>query len=172
MEYFNIGKIVATHGLKGEVLLKHSLGNGFDFKKIKALFLEDQKEFFLPWFIKDSKKKNNNETFFLLEGIDNKEEASRLLQKGVWLKEEDFHSHVPKDTLVSLLGYKIIQNKTTLGEIVEVIEQSHQTLCRIMMNDKEAWIPLHPDFLIKIDRHGKSIHVKLPDGLLDVYKNI
>jgi 16S rRNA processing protein RimM len=50
-EYFKIGKIVAVHGLKGEVLLKHTLGKKTSLKGLQTVFAEERKNYFLPWFI-------------------------------------------------------------------------------------------------------------------------
>jgi 16S rRNA processing protein RimM len=64
----------------------------------------------------------------------------------------------------------IIDNKKELGEILEVIEQPHQVLCRIMIDSKEALIPLHENSLEKVDKKNKKLYVNLPEGLLDIYK--
>ena len=47
-EYFKIGKLVAVHGLKGEVLLKHELGKKTSLKDLKAIFIEEKKRFVSP----------------------------------------------------------------------------------------------------------------------------
>jgi 16S rRNA processing protein RimM len=38
-----------------------------------------------------------------------------------------------------------------------------------MYQGNEALIPLHEESLEKIDKKKKQVHVKLPDGLLDIY---
>jgi 16S rRNA processing protein RimM len=67
------------------------------------------------------------------------------------------------------LGYTIIQEKKSLGDILEVIEQPHQMLCRIEINEKEVLIPLNEDTLKKIDHKKKQVIVQLPEGLLEIY---
>ena len=42
MEYFKIGKLVAAFGIKGEMILKHSLGKKSALKGLKAIFIEEQ----------------------------------------------------------------------------------------------------------------------------------
>ena len=61
------------------------------------------------------------------------------------------------------------QNGEDIGEILEVIEQPHQLLCRIDWKGKEALIPIHEESLVKIDKKNKIVVVNLPDGLLDVF---
>jgi 16S rRNA processing protein RimM len=69
-----------------------------------------------------------------------------------------------------LLGFHIIDQGTDLGEILEVIEQPHQLLCRILHNNKEALIPVHEGSLEKIDKKNRKVLVNLPEGLLDIFE--
>ena len=168
-EYFNIGKIVAVHGLTGELLLKHELGKKTSLKGLKAIFIEEKKEALLPWFIESTKIKNEEETYIKLEGINTREAAIKLTQKKVWLRETDFKKYAAKNVPANLLGYTIINNDESLGKILELIEQPHQLLCRLEINGKEVLIPLHKETLQKIDHKKKEIIVELPEGLLDIY---
>ena len=65
----------------------------------------------------------------------------------------------------------IVNENEELGEICEVIEQPHQVLCKIMLDGKEALIPVHEDSLDKLDKKNRKLYVNLPDGLLDIYKD-
>ena len=168
-EYFNIGKLVAVHGLTGELLLKHSLGKKTSLKGLKAVFVEEKKNSFLPWFIESAKIKNEDEIYLKFEGVNNREAANRLTRKQLWLPEEDYKKFAAKSAPANLLGYSVIDNNKPLGEVLELIEQPHQLLCRIEIKGKEVLIPLHESSLKKIDHKKKQILVELPDGLLDVY---
>jgi len=169
MQYFKAGKFVAVHGLKGELILKHELGKKSSLKDVKAIFIEDKKDSFLPWFVESTKIKNENETCVKLEGLETREAAAKLAQKDVWFTEEDFKRLSAKSAPANLLGYTIINNKKKLSEIIEVIEQPHQLLCRIELNNKEVLIPINESFLKKIDHKKKEVLVELPEGLLDIY---
>src|SRR5438046_2040434 len=92
-EYFKIGKLVSTFGIKGELVLKHNLGKKTSLKGLKALFLEERKESFIPWFIEATKIKSSEEIYIKLEGINTKEEANKITQKEVWLPETDFKKY-------------------------------------------------------------------------------
>jgi len=168
-EYFKIGKLVAASGLKGELILKHTLGKKTSLKGLSAIFIEDKKDSFLPWFIQAVRIKNEEEVYLKLESIGFREAAIKLAQKEVWLPEADFKKFTAKSAPANLLGYTIINNAEPLGEILEVIEQPHQLLCRIEINKKEALIPLNESFLQKINHAKKQVIVELPDGLLEIY---
>ncbi|HEY6505878.1 MAG TPA: ribosome maturation factor RimM [Chitinophagaceae bacterium] len=168
-EYFKIGKLVAAAGLKGELLLKHTLGKKTSLKGLQAIFIEEKKDSFIPWFIETTKIKTEEETYIKLEGIETRETAGKLAQKEVWLPEADFKKFAAKTAPVSLLGYTVINDGESLSEILEVIEQPHQILCRLEIKDKEVLIPLNESTLQKIDHKKKQVVVELPEGLLDIY---
>jgi 16S rRNA processing protein RimM len=168
-EYFKIGKLVAVHGLKGELLLKHELRKKTSLKGLLAIFMEEKKNSFLPWFIETTKIKNEQEIYLKLEGINSREAAIKLTQKKIWLQETDFKKFAAKTAPVSLLGYAIINNNEPLGEILELIEQPHQLLCRLEIKGKEVLIPLHEESLKKVNHKKKEVLVELPDGLLEIY---
>jgi len=169
IEYFKIGKFVAVHGLTGELLLKHSFGKKTSLKGLQAVFIEERKDSFIPWFVESAKIKNEEETYIKLEGVDAREAAAKLMQKEIWLPEADFKKFAARSAPAGLLGYTIINDKESIGEILEVIEQPHQLLCRLDIKDKEVLIPLNENTLKKIDHKKKQVSVSLPDGLLNIY---
>jgi 16S rRNA processing protein RimM len=168
--YCSIGKFVASFGLTGELILHHHLGKKTSLKGLETLFIEKQKDEMLPYFIESSRIKTDEELFIKLEGINSREEAKTLIQKQVWLVEEEFHKYAGKSAPISLLGFHIINDNNDLGEILEVIEQPHQLLCMIMLDGKEALIPVHEETLQKIDKKNKKLIVELPEGLLDIFR--
>jgi 16S rRNA processing protein RimM len=168
--YFKIGKLAASHGLKGDLVLQHNLGKKTALGGLESIFIEDKKDSFLPYFVEWIKIKSNDEVYIKLEGVDEKETARKLTPREVWITEDDFKRFAAKSSPISLLGFNIINEDKDLGEILEVIEQPHQVLCSILLNGKEALIPIHEDSLEKVDAKNRKVYVNLPDGLLDIYK--
>ncbi|MCX6322667.1 MAG: hypothetical protein NTZ41_00520 [Sphingobacteriales bacterium] len=168
-EYFKIGKLVASHGTAGDLILQHSLGKKTTLKGLEAIFIEEQQNSFIPYFVEKASIKSENETFIKLEGIDSMEAARKLTPKETWLEAADFDKFSAKAAPISLLGYGLFEDEQHLGDILEVIEQPHQVLCSIRYQGKDALIPLHEDSLLKIDHKNKKVYVELPDGLLAIY---
>jgi 16S rRNA processing protein RimM len=168
-EYIHIGKLAATHGLTGELVLKHALGKKTDFKNVQAIFVEKIKNEYLPYFHQTSIVKNNTETIVKLEGVDTKEVAAVLLQKKVWLTKTDFEKLVSKKAPVNLIGFSVVNNTENLGLVESVIEQPLQILLQLTLKNKEVLIPVNESNLKKIDRKKKEVHVDLPEGLLEIY---
>jgi len=168
-EYINVGKFVAAFGLTGELVLRHMLGKKTIFKEGEAIFIEELKSTYLPYFIKSSKAKNKEETSLQIEGINTREKALKFIQKSVSLQQGDFKKLVAKNSPLVLLGYTLIDDGKEIGKVREVIEQPHQVLLQINIEGKEALIPLHEETLVSIDHKKNEVHVILPEGLLDVY---
>jgi len=116
-DHINIGKFVAAFGLTGELVLKHAFGKKTTFKEGEVLFIEQLKGSYLPYFIQTSKSKTKEETYVKLEGIDSREKALKLIQKNVWLRQEDFRNFVAKNSPLGLLGYTLIDEGKTIGKI-------------------------------------------------------
>ncbi|MDB5196513.1 MAG: rRNA processing protein RimM [Flaviaesturariibacter sp.] len=167
--YYKIGKLVSAFGLKGELILKHNLGKKTALKGLQAIFVEERKESFIPWFIESVRAKTDDELYLVLQDVITREAATKLVQKEVWLTETDFKKFASTTAPINLLGYAIIDAGKDLGKILEVIEQPHQILCRLDIEGKEVLIPLHEETIQKIDRKTQQVFVELPDGLLDIY---
>lgn len=171
-EYFKIGNFAATFGTNGQLILRHHLGKKTGLSGLGVFFIEESKNSFLPYFISSTKIKTDTEIFVSVEGIDSKEQARTLLKKEVWLDEPAFKKFAAKTSPISFLGFTVIDNKKELGEVLEVVEQPHQVLCRILMDGKEVLVPVHENSLEKIDTKNRKLYVNLPEGLLNIYLNI
>jgi 16S rRNA processing protein RimM len=168
-DYRNIGRLAATHGVAGELVLEHRLGKKTSLKGLEVIFVEDRKEEMLPWFIAATKIKSDTEVILKLDQVDSREAAKKLVPKEVWITLEAFQKFAGSSAPISFVGYQLMQENKSLGEIIQVIEQPHQVLCTLQINGKEVLIPLHAETLHRIDKKKKQVHVVLPDGLLEVY---
>ena len=168
-QHIKIGKIVATFGVTGEVILVHNLGKKSTFKNVEALFIEQTKDSLIPFFISSVKAKTDEECYVLFEDKKSKESAKMLVGKAVWLLQDDFKNLANKKSPIALLGFMVISNNEKIGIVDEVIEQPHQILLTINYKGKEAYLPMHQDSLINIDYKKNEIELNLPEGLLEIY---
>ena len=169
---FYVGRIVKTHGIKGEVTLR--IDND-DFDDIEELnyFLLDLNDKLIPFFIENIGY-HSNKSFILFQDINTLEAASQLVGKAAYLpldllperEGSDFYSHEVIDFVV------IDDEKGELGKVKEIIEYPTQSLIQIIKDDKEILIPIHEDIVKNVDREGKKICIKAPSGLIDMYLGI
>ncbi|HEU0228607.1 MAG TPA: ribosome maturation factor RimM [Arachidicoccus soli] len=169
MDYIHIGKVVATHGTNGDIIVQHAMSKKVVLKEVEAIFIEEAKGVYIPYFIEKSIAKNTNELLLKCEGINSKESAHRFIKKNIWLRHEDFAKIADAASPIALIGYMVFNEEKPLAKVEEVIEQPHQVLLRVTYQEKEVLIPLHSETLNKIDRKKQEVHVSLPDGLLEIY---
>lgn len=171
--YFNIGKLAAAYGTDGEFILRHSLGKKTALKDITAVFVEERKDSFMPYFVQKAKAKDTENTYIKLEGIDTREATRVLLQKGIYLEEADFKGLASASAPLSLLGFKVEDKEAgMLGEIEEIIEMPLQVLAKVMFKEKEMLLPLNDQTLLKVDKKQQIVYLELPGGLLDIYLGV
>lgn len=167
--YVSVGKLAATFGIKGELVLDHHLGEDASLEGITAIFLEEGEGKFIPYFIAGFKSRSGHEWLVTLEGVDTPEKARRFVKKNVWLRESDMKRTASSNAAISLLGYQIMDGKKMLGMVLEVIEQPSQILLRTEVEKKEVLVPVNESTLLKIDNRKEKIFLELPEGLLDIY---
>jgi 16S rRNA processing protein RimM len=169
-EYFKIGKLAASYGLTGELVLAHNLGQKKTLQGLETIMVAETKDNLLPYFIERATQKSDTEIYLKLEGIETKEQARRLTPKEVWLTAADFKKFADTAAPIALLNYTLFSNKKAVGKIVEVIEQPHQILLVVIINNKEALIPMHADNIINVNAKKAEVELELPDGLLELYQ--
>lgn len=166
---FYVGKIVKTHGLKGEVTLRI---DNEQFDEIEELnyFLLDINDKLIPYFVENITF-HSNKSFVLFQDLKTLEAANQLVGISAYLPldllpEKDgneFYSHEVVDFLV------IDEEKGELGKVQEIIEYPTQSLIQIVINGKEVLIPIHDDIIQDVNREEKKIYIKAPNGLIDMY---
>ncbi len=171
-KYIQIGKVVATFGVKGEVIVQHELGTTPSLDALSTLFIEINKKSYIPYFTTAVQSKKEGEVNIKFETIDSKETARQLLKKKVYLTEKDFHQVVSPDSEIYLIQFKVEDSQEgLLGTIAEVISLPQgQLLGKVFRNNHELFIPLSEETIQRIDEKEKVIYVSLPEGLLEIYE--
>ncbi len=163
----NIGKIVNTHGLKGEVKV-YPYTNALErFEDLDHLYFDE--EFKIKKRI-ESVRYFKNMIILKLEGYDKIEQVEKLREtplyidreaQGVDLDEEEYY-------VVDLIGLKVIDVKYgDIGVLVDVLQNTAQDLYQIKsLKGEMVLIPAVKAFIGEIDLVNGVMHTHLIDGLL------
>ena len=163
-----IGKIVATHGLQGSLVLTHVVGSSDWLKKDDVLFLELNKGSFIPFFVQTAKAANDEEYIITVEDVTVVEAAKKLIGKQAYVKE-DILSATAADTPLLWIGFNLVdKEKGSLGPIEDVMQAGPQWLAKLTYDGKEVLIPLREQLILDVNIRNKYIRMDLPDGLLDL----
>lgn len=164
-----VGKIVATHGVQGAIIMTHVAGDSRWMKKGDALMVEMQKGSYIPYFVEACKAVTDTEYHVTIEEVDKVEAAKKLVGKQVYVDEELLAGYAKESPLL-WIGFSITDvNIGLLGEMTDVMQTPNQWLGKIIYNDREVLIPLLNQFIKEIQVKKKRLIMELPAGLLEVY---
>ncbi|XOV92926.1 MAG: ribosome maturation factor RimM [Bacteroidota bacterium] len=166
--YFELGNVGKTHGLKGELILLLDVDQPEYYKKLESIFLEINGKL-VPFFIHQYQLQGN-QARITLEDIDSQNAAKDLVGKSAWLpvsalpklKKGQYYYH-------DLIGFEVFDQGKSIGNVREVIEAPNNILLSVDFKGKEILIPLEDEIIITVDLEKSVIHAALPDGLLAVY---
>lgn len=169
---FFFGKVTKTHGLKGEITIKLDVVNPSDFKDLRYLLIEQNKNL-IPYFI-ENQKINGDKMFVQLQDVKTMEQAVVFLGKGVFLPNELLPELDDDDFYFKeIIGFTLIdEQKGEVGVISDVLEYPTQAVIQVMKDGKEILIPVHDDILQKVNKKAKTLTVNAPEGLIDMYLNM
>lgn len=163
-----VGKIVATHGLQGAMVLTHIAGASDWLKKDSVLFFEINKGSYIPFFVTGFRANNDKEYVVNVEDVMQVEAAKKMIGKQVYIQEDVIADHA-KDSPLLWIGFNIVdKEKGSLGKVEDVMQTGHQWLAKIIYEEREILIPLIEQMILDVNLRNKFIRMELPDGLLEL----
>ncbi|MBP6624732.1 MAG: 16S rRNA processing protein RimM [Chitinophagaceae bacterium] len=163
-----IGKIIGSHGLKGEITLSHQLKKNTSFKDWDCLMIEIHPKSYIPFFIEEIRQISDDECLCKLEEINDRESTKQITQCNAYTSINYTIQNRNIDNLKDWIGYQITDNNKLLGTIEDVIDSKWNQMFIINSNGKEILIPSTPAFIDSIDKTKQVIYMNLPEGLLDL----
>lgn len=166
---FYVGTVVGKYSFKGEVLVKTDSDNPEDYTELESIFVELPTGL-VPFFIRKCQLHKSSLLRINFDEINSEKEADSILKKNLYLpldllpplEGNKFYYH-------EVIGFSLTENGTPIGVITQVIEQGLQALFEIEDSKEQLHlVPIHDDFILKVDRKNKNITVQLPEGLLDL----
>ena len=155
-----IGKIVATHGINGELLC--TIDNpSFDDIDINYFIVEIDGTY-IPFFIEEYRWKTDNSLLLKFVHTNSQTEAQRLVHCRLLLPDDI--GIEPDADYSTLIGYRVIdQQQGEMGTIINIDFVTNQNA--ILLIDNDTILPLHEDLVSHIDNNNKIIYMNLPQGL-------
>ncbi|MBT8266262.1 MAG: ribosome maturation factor RimM [Bacteroidia bacterium] len=167
---FYLGRIVKKYSFKGEVLAKLDTDQPEIYEHLDAVFIS-VKNSFIPFFIESSQLHKSDLLRIKFEDVNTEEDADYLIKSELYLPLESlpklegnkFYYH-------EVIGFKVIDKKFgEVGIIKSINDSTAQALFVIDRDQVEILIPMNDEFITKVDRNSKSIHVDTPEGLISLY---
>ncbi|MEG0952053.1 MAG: ribosome maturation factor RimM [Niameybacter sp.] len=166
-QMFTIGKIVNTHGVKGEVRVLPSTDDVKRFGKLKEIIVQNRTE-----ITKEIETVRYHKNFVLLKfkGIDTMDEAELLKnstlkinrKEALPLKEDEYYQ-------CDLYGIQVITEEgRDLGELTDILVTGSNDVYVVQSAQKEILIPAIKQCILKVDIANRQMIVHLLEGLEDL----
>ena len=163
MQYLYIGKIVNTHGIKGELRILSK----FPYKD--KVFINNMKIYIDKKDIEiiNTYRRHKNFDMITLKGYSNINEVLKYKGKYVYVDNKDIVLDNNKYLDEDLIGLNVIYEDNDKGIITDIERYDKTVLFNIKGNDKEYLIPYNDNLIDKIDINDKKIYIKDIKGLFE-----
>ena len=175
IEWLVVGKIISSHGIKGELKVKSLSDFSERFTKPGRRWLQFQSDKpVLCNLISGYKKPGKNIFIISLDKIQDKDSAEKLREYKLLVKsnsipklnKEEYHLN----QLVNLTVKIKQENKIkTIGEVINLLNENYNLLeIKIYKNNKIILIPFVKEIVPIIDLQKSFILINPPKGLLEL----
>ena len=155
-----VGKVVNTHGIKGEIRI---LSN-FEFKdkvfKVNNKLIIGDKSYEIK-----SHRVHKGFNMVTLDDYNNINDILFLLKKDVYFDEDNLLLNDNEVLDDELLTYKVINNKGEVGEVLEIFYASATNKIIRVKFDNEYLVPYREPFVVKINKNNKELVIELLEGM-------
>lgn len=166
-EYFELGQIVNTFGIKGMVKVKPFTDNIEQFEELEKIYIKNKsgkKEYQIQ-----EVKFHKQMVLIKFEGIDNPEDAELLRNSYVLINRKDTKP-LEEGTyyIVDLLGSEVYTDENILLGKVEDIFNTGSNDIYVVKDElgKQILLPGIPDVIKQVDIENKKITVHIIPGLM------
>jgi 16S rRNA processing protein RimM len=160
-QFLEAGKIVNTHGVRGEVKIQPWADAPDFLTGFKTLYIDGK-----PVKVLSARVHKSN-VIALLEGVGGIDEAVRLKNKTVSIDRNDAHLEEGAHFVSDLIGLKAVDGETgkELGTITEIIPLEPNSVY-VITGAREILVPGVPEFVKKIDIAAGTVTFRLIEGMV------
>lgn len=166
MKSILIGKMVKTHGIKGQIKVYPYTDDLVSLSKEKQVFLDEnlQKKLDVEYV-----KMQSTMLIFKFKNIDIVEDAQNYINKDIYIPKKDISDlediYYIED-LIGLLVYDVESNQN-IGKISDVFNTGANDVYEVILNDgKKAYLPAIKQVIKKVDIKENKIYVEIMKGLI------
>lgn len=164
MKYIIIGKIVNTHGIKGELRLLSS------FKYKEKVFKKDMKIYIGKKKEEEtivSYRKHKSFDMICLKGYSNINEVLKYKGLYAFINKEDLVLELDEYLDEDLIDLEVYINNDKKGVVTNIVRYPNNSLIEVTNNEKKYLIPNNKNIIESIDLTNKKIIIKDIKGLIE-----
>lgn len=158
-KYLEAGKIINTHGIRGEVKIEPWTDSAEFLGQLGTLYIDGRAVKVL------SSRVHKSFLLAQLEGVEDVNAAMRLKNKVVFLDRDEAKLSEGSFFLSDIIGAAVVtEDGSELGRLAEVLDLPAGNVY-IVRGEREIMIPAVPEFVLSTDVNAGVITVRLIDGM-------
>lgn len=165
-QYLDSGKIVGTHGIKGEVRIEPWCDSPEFLCAFKKLYLDEKGQ----TFIEVKSRPHKNITLAKIKGVDTIEAAEKLRGKIIYINRDDITLDEGVNFVQDLIGLEVkdAENGTVYGKITDVLRTGANDVYEITdSNNKKYLAPVIDEVVEEINVDGGFVLIRPMKGIFD-----
>ncbi len=164
---FNMGKIVNTHGVRGEVKVYPYSDDLEKFEDFEYFYIEGEGK---KKYEIESTRVHKNMVLVKFKGYEDINKVLNFLNKNVYMERKDVEDDSEGHYIVDLIGCEIFDDQGVfVGHLKDVLQTSAQDLYEIKKKSdgKMFYLPVVDEFVKNIDIKNRKITVHLIEGIME-----
>ena len=164
--YLDSGKIVGTHGIKGEVRIEPWCDSPEFLCAFKKLYLDEKGQ----TFIEVKSRPHKNITLAKIKGVDTIEAAEKLRGKIIYINRDDITLDEGVNFVQDLIGLEVrdAENGTVYGKITDILRTGANDVYEITdSNNKKYLAPVIDEVVEEINVDGGFVLIRPMKGIFD-----
>ena len=164
-QYLEAGKIVTTHGIRGEVKI-------MPYTDVPELLCEFDRLFIGKEHMEINIERSRvfkNTVIAKLEGIDTPEAAEKLRNKILYMHRDDLELDDDTYFIQDLIGMEVrdVDSGQVYGRLDDVMQTGANDVYVIKGEDKEYLVPAIADVIVSTDLENDVMTIRPLEGLFD-----
>ncbi len=158
-EFLEIGRIVNTHGVRGEIKVQPWADSPEFLLGFKTLYLDGQ-----PLRVRGGRV-HKGMVILAVEGVEDVNAAMALKNRVLYIRRSDARLPEGSFFLQDILGAKVVTEQgEELGELADVLDLPGNAVY-VVRGEREILIPAVPEFILRTDAENGVVTVRLIEGL-------
>lgn len=160
MDKVYIGRVVNTHGIKGEIRILSDFPYKDKVFKINNKLIIDDLEYTV-----NSYRVHKGYDMVSFNGFNNINDVLFLLKKKVYFDKSSLLLDDDEVLDSELINYQVVSSDGIKGSITEIFMASKDNKILRILFDREVLIPYNSPLIKKIDKKNKQIIVEIIEGM-------
>ena len=160
MKLVHVGKVVTTHGIKGELRILSDFPYKDKVFVVGNNIIIDNKTYTIQ-----SYRVHKNFDMVTLNDYHNINDVLFLLKKDVYVDYDNLKLDDNEYLDEELMEYKVINEDGSVGKVLEIFMASPTNKIIRVLLDKEYLIPMNSPMIIGINKDKREIYIRLMKGI-------